>query len=107
MNTDIEINANEEYSLPCAEALMAGTLALMTGHVQACCDGHREQMAQKIVTNLAALAQHPLLSAPFQTMLWNLRTRWQLKIEQQDASQLVQPNEQDQRLWHTGPVVVQ
>ena len=42
----------EEYSMPCAEALLASTLALMTGYVQACCDDHRDAMGRKIVANL-------------------------------------------------------
>eukprot|EP01041_Mallomonas_annulata_P039985 gene39985-63783_t len=29
----------------CAEALLAGTMALMTGHVPACCGARREAMA--------------------------------------------------------------
>ena len=45
-------HADEEYSLPCAEALLAGTLALMTGYVQACCDSHRDAMGRKIAANL-------------------------------------------------------
>src|SRR3989344_4516252 len=51
-------HCDEEYSLPCAEALLAGTLALMTGYVQACCDSHRDALRRKIAANL------PLLAAP-------------------------------------------
>ena len=93
-------STDEEYQMPCAEALLAGTLALMTGHVQACCDNHRELMAGKIVANLDQLSAHPLLSAAFRTMLWNLRTRWQLQCEQQRAAL---PAQSDQRLWHSSP----
>jgi hypothetical protein len=102
MNTDIEVTADEEYSLPCAEALLAGTLALMTGHVQACCDNHRALMARKITANLAQLAEHPLLSPAFRAMLWNLRTRWQLQLERDGA--LERPNES---LWHASPAAMQ
>lgn len=98
MNTDIEINADEEYSMPCAEALLAGTLALMTGHAQACCDGHREMIARKIAAQLAQLATHAQLSAEFQTMLWSLRSRWVVQAEQ---AQTLPATEQDRRLWHT------
>lgn len=102
MNTDIEI-ANEEYQLPCAEALLAGTLALMTGHAQACCDDHRRLMARKIAAHLAQLAEHPILSPQFRAALWNLRTHWQLLQEQKAG----QPSQSDQRLWHTHPASVQ
>jgi hypothetical protein len=102
MNTDIQMT-NEEYQLPCAEALLAGTLALMTGHAQACCDDHRRLMARKIAVHLAQLAEHPILSPQFRAALWNLRTHWQL-LQEQKASQ---PAHSDQRLWHTRPASVQ
>ncbi len=37
---------NEEYTMPSAEALLAGTLALMTGHVQASCCAPRADGGQ-------------------------------------------------------------
>ena len=108
MHTPIHLQQSadgiEQYTMPCAEALLADTLALMTGHVQACCDGRRELMAKKIVSSLFFLAEHPLLSPQFKTMLWNLRTRWEVQVEN---CQVVQPTERDQRLWHVGPQVVQ
>ena len=104
MNTDIQPAADEEYRMPCAEALLACTMALMTGHVQACCDNHRTLMAQKVASNLAQLAAHLLLSAEFRAMLWNLRTRWQLQLEQSRGQA---PAQRDERLWHTTPASVQ
>lgn len=104
MNTDIEIHADEEYRMPCAEALLACTLALMTGHAQACCDNHRQLTARKITHNLAQLSGHPLLSPQFRSMLWNLRTRWQQQLEQGQARS---PAEKDPQLWHAGTTSVQ
>ena len=52
-------HANEEYTMPCVEGLLAATMALMTGHVQDCCLAHREAMACKIVSNLNALLDEP------------------------------------------------
>lgn len=103
MNTDIQMSGDEEYHLPCAEALLAGTLALMTGHVQACCDDHRQLMNAKIVANLARLAQHPILSPQFRTALGNLRTHWQV-LERQRAAV---PAEADPTLWLAAPATVQ
>lgn len=69
--------ADEEYVLPTSEALLAGTLALMTGCAQGGADaGMRELMAGKVVSNLARLSEHPDLSAPMQRMLGQLITRW-------------------------------
>lgn len=37
MNTEPELHEDEEHVMPCAEAMLAGTLALMTGHAQNAC----------------------------------------------------------------------
>lgn len=99
MNTDIEMSGEEEYHLPCAEALLAGTLALMTGHAQACCDNHRQLMNAKIVANLSQLSEHPILSPQLRTALWNLRTRWNVLQRQRAAAVTAS----DPRLWHASP----
>lgn len=80
---DPDVKADEEHVLPCAEALLAGTLALMTGHAQTCCDQHRELMAQKAASNLLMLSQHPLLSPGFRSVAWRLRERWLCQSQSQ------------------------
>lgn len=78
-----EALCDEEYLLPSMDALMAGTLALMTGYAQAAdtCT-HRPLMARKLVSNLFFLANHPQVSPAMRCMLGNLRTRWQLTLEE-------------------------
>lgn len=72
----------EEHELPSVEAVLAGTLALMTGYGQALqADLHPQQriaMGVKIVTNLDLLAEHPALSESFQRIALGLRARWRL-----------------------------
>lgn len=96
---------DEEYTLPPVEALMAGTLALLTGYAQSAPDcPHRPLMAAKLVSNLFFLSGHPDLSGPMQTMLSNLRTRWQMEVEQQQPrTTLPAPTP----LWHAAPAGVQ
>lgn len=95
----------EEYSMPCAEALLASTLALMTGYVQACCDDHREVMGRKIVTNLQFLSELPLLTAHFRTLVGHLRGRW---LQQVGMADVEAPAPVAQRvLWHAAPNVLQ
>lgn len=67
-----------EYQLSCSEALVAGTLALMTAHAQAADDEQRLRMAQKIGANLTQLAAHNCMSPQFRMMLGNLVAHWQL-----------------------------
>lgn len=78
---------DEEYEMPCAEALLAGTLALMTDHAQSCCEDHRKLMACKVTSNLFVLSQHPMLSPGFKSMLFNLHGRWRQQVQAQAFGQ--------------------
>lgn len=91
---------DEEYALPCVEALLAGTLALMTGVAQAApgC-AHVGPMAAKIVANLGELADHLALSEPMRLMLACLLPRWQPVAR---GSALP-----DRALWTRGPTALQ
>ena len=77
MKTEEHVCQDEEYSLPPVEALLAGTLALMTGYAQ---HGEgceiRPLMAGKLVRNLTALAHHPAVSEPMRAMLVRLVEHW-------------------------------
>ena len=98
--------ADEEYTLPGVEALLAGTLALMTGYAQSAREcPHRPLMARKLVSNLLYLSAHPQLSVPMQTMLANLRTRWQLELE--NAADALATEATHTPLWHPVPARVQ
>ena len=96
----------EEYNLPSMEALLAGTLALMTGYAQSARDcPHRPCMARKLVSNLLYLSAHPQLTPPMQMMLANLRTRWQVELE--NAADAVAAEIASTALWHAVPARVQ
>lgn len=105
--SEASAHCDEEYSLPCAEALLAGTLALMTGYVQACCDTHRDAMGRKISANLQMLADADGFTAHFRTVVWSLQGRWEQQCKaRQDTAALVAA-EQRRVLWHTAPEAVQ
>lgn len=96
---------DEEYTLPPVEALMAGTLALLTGYAQSAPDcAHRPLMAAKLVSNLFFLSGHPDLSGPMRTMLANLRTRWQIEADRHHPP--ADPSTPTP-LWHSAPAGVQ
>lgn len=95
------MNADDEYLLPHAEALLAGTLALMTGHAQAGDEARRNLMADKIVANLAQLTGHPTLSDAFKMALWKLSCHWQVMQAPAPASR------PDPRLWHARAAALQ
>ena len=67
----------EEYLLPRTEALLAGTLALMTGLAHTpLCAGHRDLMAAKVRANLAELAAQPHVSDALRAVLRRLSGQW-------------------------------
>jgi len=102
---------DEEYSLPCAEALLAGTLALMTGHMQACCDTHREAMGRKIIANLQLLGQMDAFTPHFRTVLWSLQGRWAQQGAQTDRESSARTDlsaaELKRALWVAAPETLQ
>lgn len=103
-------HCDEEYSLPCAEALLAGTLALMTGYVQACCDSHRDAMGRKITANLQMLADAEGFTPHFRTVVWSLQGRWAQQSAGQGgdaASAALSAAEQRRALWIPTPETVQ
>lgn len=69
-----------DVELPCIDAMLMGTLALMTGYAEHQCEqGNprcRDLMAKKIGSNLFFLASHPRLSAPMAAVMGNLQRHW-------------------------------
>ena len=87
-----------EYLLPQIEALLAGTLALMTALAQANAQStHRELMAAKVRDNLMQLAMHPQLSGTLRTVLARMVGQW--------APVAVPVRER--AAWHAGTATVQ
>lgn len=67
----------EEFVLPATEAMLAGTLALMTGFAQSETQaGVRQRMALKLVQNLQLLAERADLSDSMRTVLHRLEQQW-------------------------------
>jgi hypothetical protein len=101
----------DAQGLPPAEALLAGTLALMTGHAQACCEGQRALMARKIIANLFMLSRHPGAPLNFKAIANNLHPLWVRVLqgpEQPPEALLPGDNFDPHRvLWHTTPETLQ
>lgn len=83
-----------EFTLGNAEAIVAGTLALMTALVQGICEEHRRAIRHKVISNLAELEQHSQLSEPFRAMASHLQQHW-YAMDGGPASV-----RQDFQLWH-------
>jgi len=114
MNPETETDTDphdEEYVMPCAEAMLAGTLALMTGHAQSACTRQRVLMAKKIRSNLYFLGQNPDLTANFRTVVQRMHQHWDTLLsatEPPPANVLDHENHllPETRLWHATPSLV-
>ena len=101
---------DEEYSLPCTEAVLAGTLALMTGHAQACCCSQRDALGRKIVAGLHQLARSDQFTPHFRALLGSLQNRWAQQCAadaQAPRSAALSAAEQRRALWVQAPRTVQ
>ncbi|HSW25229.1 MAG TPA: hypothetical protein VLJ62_20880, partial [Burkholderiaceae bacterium] len=58
IDSNREAACTSEFVLSHVEAVLAGTLALMTALAQGCCDEHRRAIRRKVIANLAELEQH-------------------------------------------------
>jgi hypothetical protein len=73
---------DENLPLPCAQALVAGTVALMTAYADPCPKGtpdraaQRELLARRVVSNLFFLLHHPALGAELRQVMDNAHRRW-------------------------------
>lgn len=105
ISTTCAPGTEEEYELPCAEALLAGTLALMTGYAQGSptCHG-RPLMAAQLVSNLIRLSHHPAFTPTMHTVLNRLCGSWQQQVTG-NAPTMLTP--QPTPLWHGTPQAVQ
>lgn len=99
-----------------AEALLAGTLALMTAYAKSCCDGCREIIAGKIISNLYEVSQHPAATAGFRAVALNLHGCWTRQLQtvraeahRQEAAPAATPfvEPPPRTLWHTTAGTIQ
>ena len=74
--------STDEVTLPCEQALLAATLALMTAYARPAedarldADGQRQLMARKIVSNLFFLREHPALGAGMRQVVTRMHGHW-------------------------------
>ncbi|CAM3999796.1 hypothetical protein [Paracidovorax anthurii] len=99
-----------EPGLPCAEALLAGTLALMTGYAHSDRESDRLAMGRKIAAHLQSLSRMEGLTPHFRAMVGNLRNRWARRLgllEPDPRDAAPSADELQRRLWHTAPEALQ
>ena len=75
-------NADDGIALPCDQALLAATLALMTAYANPCPEARvdaatqRRLMARRIVSNLFFLREHPALGPGMRQVVGAVHGHW-------------------------------
>lgn len=92
-----------EYLMPCAQALLAATLALMTGHAQCEQALQRTLMAKKIRSNLFFLAENPTLSPAFRVIAQRMHKAWDAFLHEPTTHTAASPD----AVWVSAPASVQ
>jgi hypothetical protein len=105
MNTDVAPSTQGSYEMHNVEAVLMGTMALMSGYTQ-CGYENKHLMAHKIVANLSFLINHPELTSQFRAALGNLRTLWKNSVHSDMQAQPLATQERETQLWHTAPDAV-
>ena len=99
----------QDETLPSVEAVLAGTLALMTGVAEHPLKGMRplevrRLMAGKVVDNLLELGAHPHLSDPMRRVMRKLCGHWQRIADPATPDASAERRELPPcTLWHRNP----
>lgn len=101
-NHESGTSTTTEFLLSNVEAVLAGTLALMTAMAQGCCEEHRRAIRLKVIANLAELEQHENVSGQFRAVASHLQKHW-YRLDNDPA----QTGKAEAHLWHASPGVVQ
>lgn len=78
----LDIDSRDETPLPCADAMVAGTVALMTAWASPCpacslgIDQQRYLLTHKVMCNLLLLQRHPALSPGLRQVMAQAHQRW-------------------------------
>ncbi len=103
MNSETDLIEQDNYNMLKAEALLAGTLALMTAHAQCTCPkaiSNKDLMAKKIISNLSQLVSHANLTEQFRMMLGNLHNMWTTFEAAQQVAESADPQTGAHTLHH-------
>lgn len=82
---------SDALELPCAQALLASLVALMSAHANPAPDTrldlatYRVLLARKVVSNLFFLREHPALPSPLRQVMAQAHAHWALLAGAGDA----------------------
>jgi hypothetical protein len=95
-----------EYAISGLEALLAGTLALMSAYAHGACNKHQELMALKIVSNLTCLQNQASLSEEFRKVLAKVSDSWRQHSLLSNNPWLNKAAQAPAHIWHNAPGIV-
>jgi hypothetical protein len=110
MNPDQQSNVNE-FDISGLEAMLAGTLCLMSAYSHGNCnnDNTQDLIGLKIISNLNYLQCQNSLSEEFRLVLSKVRESWQQhgQLLGQTPGQIFSPAAAPTSRWHQAPAVLQ
>jgi hypothetical protein len=101
-----------EFDISGLEAILAGTLCLMSAYSHCNCGNSTNQglVGLKIVSNLTCLQYQNSLSPEFRRVLGKVCDSWRqhsLLAQTGEAAAQVDPNNEKARHWHAAPSTIQ
>jgi hypothetical protein len=83
-----------EYAISGLEAMLAGTLALMSAYAHGACRAHQSLISGKILSNLCCLQAQNALSPEFRKVLSQVGHSWQQHqlMQMDDPAALLSPS---------------
>jgi hypothetical protein len=96
-----------EFDISGLEALLAGTLCLMSAYAHCACGNNQALMSLKIISNLTCLQCQTRLSPEFRKVLTKVSDSWRQHSLMQNGATTDEASREQARFWHHAPKVVQ
>jgi hypothetical protein len=109
MNTSQTTNNENEFDISGLEAMLAGTLCLMSAYSHCQCSNENNQglIGLKIVSNLTCLQYQNSLSPEFRRVLGKVCDSWRQHSLLSSSDHIDEKTQAQSQLWHAAPAVVQ
>jgi hypothetical protein len=109
MTTNPANNNVSEFDISGLEAMLAGTLCLMSAYSHCQCSNENNQslIRLKIISNLTCLQCQNSLSPEFQRVLGKVCESWRQHSLLNSPKHTDEQTHAQSQLWHTAPVTMQ
>jgi hypothetical protein len=96
-----------EFDISGLEAVLAGTLCLMSAYAHCPCTNNQGLMSLKIISNLTCLQCQTRLSPEFRKVITKVSDSWRQHSLMHTGAALAVENPHTSRFWYSAPESVQ